>query len=168
MRNHLNRFAQRERRAHRELISGTIISDPVVIDFDGNGSGVWRARVDVGQNNFIEVPIKSQRGRNYAQLGQTVSLRRNAGGRFEVVGPGDRLAGEVEEQTYDLGTGTSTSTINIGFRFQRVPLREDLADPIGSFAYNTLTGVGPTGVIFGDGVTPLNLVRTLDAQGNPV
>lgn len=158
MRN-LKRLIRREVDSQREIIVGRVISEMQLVDFDGQGAGVFVCQVEIGSNNRLQgVPVKSQRGRNYAQLGQTVVLRRNAQGRYEIIGPGDRVSTAVEEKTYDLTTQNNVTTVDIGFTFERVPFSH----------YATLSGGAPLGVLWADGVTPFNLVRQLDAQGNPV
>ncbi len=157
----LQRVINREVRAKREYRVGTVLTDPRITDFDGNGSGVWVVDVEVGDNNFLKnVPVKaSGSGRRfYAQCGQTVLVRRNAGGRFDVTGPGDRAANPVVEKSYDLAALTEISSVNIGFTSERVAFSY----------YATLDGTAPLGVLWADGTTEFNLVRTLDADGNPV
>ena len=154
----LARLLRRERLANREVLIGTVVSEVSVRDMDGNASGVWLVKVDIGSNRLIEVPIKSTQGRNYAQLGQTVQLRRTAAGRFAVTGPGGRLTAIATETSYDLSTGSSTGSVDVGFSSEVVAFSY----------YATLDGGAGLGVLWGDGVTPFNLVRQLDAQGNPV
>lgn len=159
MRGRDQQLIRREMRTQGDRV-GTIISEMTITDFDGNGAGVFSADVEIGSNNFLKgLPVKANNGgRNYASLGQTVLIRRNAQGRYEVVGPGDRLSTAVEEVGYDLAAQTPESTIDFGFGSERVDYD----------FYATLDGTAPLGVLWADGVTPYNLVRIIDAQGNPV
>ncbi|MGH3995846.1 MAG: hypothetical protein ACRDTJ_00095 [Pseudonocardiaceae bacterium] len=159
MSSNLKKLIRREVDTQRQTLVGRVISEMRIADVDGNGSGVFVCQVEIGANRrLIDVPVKSQRGRNFAQLGQTVLLRRNAQGRYEVIGPGDRISTPVEIRTYDLATQVNTGSTDFGFSYQRVPFD----------FYQTLSVGAPLGVLWGDGVTPFGLVRQVDAQGNPV
>lgn len=108
---------RQERRAHREFLLGTVVTRPKIVQFDGVGP-MWVADVDVsGKRLFKNVPIKGigQGGRFYADIGQPVLLKRNAQGRFDVVGSADRKAGVAVVKGYDLTTGNLQSTTNAGF-----------------------------------------------------
>jgi hypothetical protein len=158
----LTKFVAREIRNQRELIVGTVVADQTLINFDGSGgagSGVFVCDVEIGSNNLLrKIPIKAAGNRFYAQRGQTVLLRRNAAGRYEVIGPGDRLSQAVQTVTYDLSTGAGGAPTATGFTFVVRPLEY----------YATLAGASPSGVIWGDGITPLGVVHILDALGNIV
>lgn len=156
----LKRLLRREIAAQQQLLVGKVISEMRIVDFDGSGAGVFVADVEIGANNFLQgLPVKyNNGGRNYASLGQTVALKRNAQGRYEIIGPGDRLSTPVEEVAYDLTTQAGGAGVSTGFGSERVAY---------SF-YATLDGTAPLGVLWADGVTPYNLVRIVDAQGNPV
>lgn len=153
------KLSRREIRNQAPVINGTVITAPHLIDFDGVGAGVWVCDVEVGANNYLkDVPVKQADSRFYAQLGQVVALRKNAQGRYEVVGPGDRASAPVVVKFYEIGNTSAISSQDIGFRFDRVAY---------SF-YAGLSGGAPLGTFWADGVTPYNLVRIVDAQGNPV
>lgn len=155
----LKDLIRREMNTQKETIVGTVLTESRIVDFDGMGSGVFVTDVEVGSNNFLsDVPIKANQNRFYAQVGQTVLLRRNAQGRYEVTAPGDRVASPVTEKGYDLSDGSEQSSQDLGFLSERVPFSH----------YATLDGTAPLGTLWNDGVTPFNLVRITDALGNPV
>jgi len=155
----LKQLSRREIRAQKDSLIGTILTAPHVVDFDGSGAGVWVVDVEIGSNQYLkDVPVKAIDNRFYAQLGQVVSLRRNAQGRYEVTGPGDRVTSPMVVKEYNIGVTSAVSSTEFGFGFDRVPYSY----------YATLDGGAPLGVIWNDGTTPYNLVRILDAQGNPV
>jgi hypothetical protein len=110
---------RREILARRETLVGTVKSDPVLIAFDGSGSGAetWVVDVDVGGSRLLrDVPVKcGERGRFYSQRGQTVALRRNALGRFDVVAQADRIIGTATVKQYDLNAGLETGSALQGF-----------------------------------------------------
>lgn len=158
-RGNLKNVVRREVDRQRETIVATVISDMSMTDFDGAGAGTWVVDVEIGSNNYLRnLPVKSNRNRFYAQRGQTVLLRRNAQGRYEVIQPGDRLAAPVERIEYDLETQVGGAAVDIGFSFEVVPYD----------FYETLDGSAPLGTLYADGVTPYNYVRVVDADGNPV
>lgn len=155
----LKKLIRREIDSQNDTKIGTVLKDMRISDFDGGGSGVWVTDVHIGGDEYLRnVPIKASHTRFYAQLGQTVALRKGAQGRWEVVGPGDREIGIMDAKTYDLSDQTQQSTANVGFSFDRVPFSH----------YATLDAGASLGVLWADGVTPFNLVRVLDGDGNPV
>ncbi len=157
----LQRLIRREARTQQETLVGRALDSPRLVDFDTNSIGVWVQDVEIGSNRPLrDVPIKAGGSGNrfFAQRGQTVLLRRSAQGRYEVIGPGDRDKGEVVETTFDLTTSASTGATNFGFTTQCFELDD----------YEALSGPSPSGVIWNDGVTPLNFCRIIDAQGTPV
>lgn len=159
MRSNLKRLIRREVGTQKETIVGTVLTTARITDFDSLGSGVFVVDVEVGSNNYLaNVPVKANKDRFYAQVGQTVLLRRNAQGRYEVTAPGDRVATPVTERGYDLTDGSQQSTQDIGFLSERVPYSH----------YATIDVAAPLGTLWNDGVTPYNLVRITDALGNPV
>ncbi len=98
---------RREFLARQEFLVGTVIGEPRPTRFDGvaPGAGVLLVcDVDIGSNNpLLNVPIKSAGDGShfYAGLTNTVLLRRNLLGRFQVVGPGDRANGFNETIEYN-------------------------------------------------------------------
>lgn len=121
----LKNLILREIRARKDFLVGTVVSSPVLRTFDASafGAETWVVRVDVGGNRILDnVPVKAVEGsRFYAQLGQSVLLRKNAQGRYDVVGPADRLATAAVAKQYDLNAGLLTATETRGFTFQREP-----------------------------------------------
>jgi hypothetical protein len=113
---------RREFLSRQELIVGTVIGQPRAIRFDGvaPGAGVaWVCDIEIGSNNpLFSVPIKggSHGGRDFANLGQTVLLRRNVNGRYMVVGPGDRAANTKKITEYDLVTQDAEPSTRFGFQ----------------------------------------------------
>ena len=113
---------RREFLARQELIVGTVIGQARAIRFDGIDPGagvVWVCDIEIGSNNpLFSVPIKggSHGGRDFANLGQTVLLRRNVAGRYMVVGPGDRAASSKKITEYDLVTRDASPPTLRGFQ----------------------------------------------------
>lgn len=112
---------RREFLARKETIVGTVIGGMRAVRFDGivPGAGVLIVcDVDVQTNRpLFNVPVKggADGGRFYAGLGQTVLLRRNLLGRFQVVGPGDRVSAPLVTIEYDLTTKVPVSTSTRSF-----------------------------------------------------
>jgi hypothetical protein len=158
-RGNLQRLVRREIKNMQENIVGTVISELRLIDFDGNSSGVWVCDVEIGSNHYLQdIPVKALSNRFHAQLGQSVLLRKNARGRYEVIGPGDRITKPLRRIGYNLATQVAGTPIDVGFTFDRVPFSY----------YQTVDLTAPLDVLWGDGVTPFGLVRIVDADGNPV
>ena len=106
--------------AREQTIVGKVVRARKLVEFDGS-SAVWVVDVDIGAEKVLKkVPVKGGSGlrRSYADEGQTVVLRRNALGRFDVVGPGDRVAGVTKTKSYDYATGTPTVKPDIWFGVQ--------------------------------------------------
>ncbi len=112
---------RREFLSRQELLVGTVVGEPRPIRFDGTapGAGVlFVCDVEIGTNNpLFNVPIKggSDGGRFFANLGQTVLLRRNLVGRWLVIGPGDRVATPMEVIEYNATTKDIAAQTTIGF-----------------------------------------------------
>jgi len=156
MKGNLHKLVRREIKNMQENIVGTVLSKLTLSDFDNQGSGVWVCDVEIGSNNYLkDVPVKALSNRFHAQLGQSVLLRKNARGRYEVIGPGDRIAKPIRRIGYNLSTQIGGTPVDIGFSFDRVAFSY-YATVTGGFSY------------WDDGVTPFNLVRIVDADGIPV
>ena len=112
---------RREFLAKKELLVGTVVGEKRPVRFDGTAPGagvVWVCDVEIGSNNpLLNVPIKggSDGGRFFAELGNVVLLRRNLLGRYQVMGPGDRCAGERSTTEYNLVTQDVAATSQRGF-----------------------------------------------------
>lgn len=115
----LKAIIRREILARHQTMVGTVVSDQSLIEFDASASGSesWVVDVDIGSNRIIrDVVIKAgTRGRFFAQRGQTVSLHRNSLGRFDIVGPADKLTGVANLNTYDINANTLTASSLTGF-----------------------------------------------------
>lgn len=156
----VKRVIRREINRQRETRIGTVISDPELSDFDGNSSGVFVAHIDIGAEDFLRnVPIKAAHTRFYAQIGQSVLLHKSAQGRWEAVGPGERVSGNLVTRRYDLSDQSQQGgDVNRHFTYEVLPWSY----------YATLDAGSPSGVIWNDGVTPLNYKRIVDGDGNPI
>ncbi len=141
---------RREFLSRKELLVGTVIGSRRPDRFDGTspGAGVmWLCDVEIGSNNpLLNVPIKSgaDGGRFYANAGQTVLLRRNLLGRFQVVGPGDRVAAQMEVIEYgavskDIVVQTQQGFTEVvdAFEFYQGPAAM-LGNPSITFTLNTI------------------------------
>ncbi|MGB5810124.1 MAG: hypothetical protein WBG86_06310 [Polyangiales bacterium] len=124
----LKRFVRREIIGREKVFVARVISDPVLIDFDESvlGAPVWVVDLDIGGNRPVKnVPIKADGsgGRFYAQLNQTVQVRRTALGRMYVVGPGDVSIASLTDQVYDLNTLQPGASTDTGFTREFEPFR---------------------------------------------
>jgi hypothetical protein len=156
----LKRLIRREVDRQKEVKIGTVLNEMHLQDFDGGGSGVWVSHVSIGSDEYLrDVPVKAQHSRFYAQIGQTVALRKSAQGRWEIVGPGDRAMGIMVSKTYTLATGALQTTENIGFYSNPVPFDY----------YATADLSAPLDVLWADTVTPFGLIQIISAKtGLPV
>lgn len=106
---------------------GTVISRKRLLLFDQTalGAPTWVVDVDVGnQRRFLaDVPVKggSNGSRFYAAVGQTVLLKSNALGRWDVIAPASESIANTNVCTYDMATRTLVSEATRGFLFARVP-----------------------------------------------
>lgn len=153
----------REIRSKEQTITGTVIRRREMKNFDqsAGGSPVWVCDVEIGSNRFLKnVPIKagSDGSRFYADLGQTVQLKRNALGRFQVIAPGDRASAVEVTKFYDPLTGAETAEELEGFSFQVVAFEY----------YEGPTSGTPGTSRWNDGTTPFPLTLLVDGNGNPV
>lgn len=156
----LKRLMRREIDARQQIKTGTVISVRRLLDVDGQNSATWVVDVDIGAGEALrDVAVKagSDGERFYAGLGMSVQLARNTAGRFDIVGPGDRITNPTVVKTYALGVSTPTDTSNVGFTIERV-------------AYEFYKGPNPpvADSLWNDGVTSFPLVRILDGDGLPV
>ena len=151
---------RRELKARTETLVGTVLSIRRLEDLDGQGTATWVVDVDVGEEETLRsVGVKAGASgeRFYAGLGMTVKLGRNTLGRFEVIGPGDRVNAIAVVKKYRLGIDAPTATANVGLRSERV-------------AYEFYKGTNPpiAPSRWNDGQTSYPLVRIVDGDGNPV
>jgi hypothetical protein len=156
----IRRMIRQEIIAREPEIVGKVLQSRSLMEFDGSsgGSPVWVVDVDIGGDKILKnVPVKGGSGmrRAYANIGQTVMLRRNALGRFDIVSPGDRVAGISKGNSYDLTTGAATAQPDQGFVVGAEPYSfyqgpEVIADPAETMQFalvgggnDTLTRSGP-------------------------
>ncbi len=111
----------REVDSRREVKIVTVIGDLRMFEMSpGDTAPVWVTDVEFGKGKPMRnVPVKAINGvRFYAQRGQTVQIKRNTFGRWQIIGPGDRLATTEITKEYDLGTGNQVGQDqNRGFSF---------------------------------------------------
>ncbi len=153
----LKTVIRREIRARRDLV-GTVFSQRELRQFNTGAAPVWVCSVNIGGNRILRnVPIKGAGSgeRFYAELGQAVLLRRNTQGRYDIVGPSDKLSAIATKKTYNIGAAAVVATTTEGFQ-------------ISQEIFDFYKGTGPPNSLWADGVTPFPLVRILDAAGNPV
>lgn len=84
---------------------------------------VWVTDVEFGESKPMRnIPIKSINGSMfYAERGQSVQVRKSTLGRWQIIGPGDRITAFKVTKTYDLTAQTVETTTTSGFTFQDVP-----------------------------------------------
>jgi hypothetical protein len=112
--------------AREQTMVGTVVRQRKLVEFDGSvgGARCWVVDVDIGAARLVkDVPVKGGSGlrRTYADVGQTVVLRRNALGRLDIVGPGDRVMGTRKIMGYDIATGASAQQPDEGYTTQIEP-----------------------------------------------
>lgn len=118
---------RREILARDLTLIGTVVGAKRPAQFDGTAptSGVmWVVNVDIGSNRVLfSVPVKAGANgdRFYADLGQTVQLRKNQLGRWQVIGPGDRAAALGNVTTWNPVTQDEISSLPQGFQQVRDP-----------------------------------------------
>ena len=119
----LQRLIQREFTSKEAIRIVTVIGDKRLIQMNQSLTApMWVTDVEFGGGRPVgNVPIKSINGSMfYAQRGQTVQVRKSVLGRWQIVGPGDRVAAVQVTKEYDLTTGTQVGgDINTGFSFIR-------------------------------------------------
>lgn len=157
----IKRLMRREIAARSETKVGTVLSIRRLEDVDGQGSATWVVDVDVGAGEVlrsVNVKAGADGERFYAGLGQTVKLARNTMGRFDVIGPGDRVNSVASVKTYQLGIDVPTASANVGLSIERVAFE----------FYKGPTPGTPGTSLWNDGQTSFPLVRIIDGDGNPV
>lgn len=154
------RSIRREMRQHVEDIQGRVLSAPQLVQFNtGALEETWVCDVDIGATRVLsDVPIKLNGGKDrlYAQLGAAVTLRRMVGGRYQIIGPAERVTSPRKVVLLDEDSETTSEGVPQGFTFRREPFEYFKADSV------------PGNSLWGDGVTPFVVVTLLDGNGNPV
>lgn len=110
------RLAREEIRARRDRV-GKVLSTRRILDFS-TSTPVWVVNVDVGGERVLrDVPVKAFGAlqRTYAVPGQSVNLKRNTQGRYDVVGPADAVVGTTVAMDVDLDTQTGSPGTDFGF-----------------------------------------------------
>lgn len=151
----LKPFVRREIKARQDRV-GTVMGDMTLREYNAGAAPVWVCDVDIGSNRLLrDVPIKANASgsRFYAQRGQSVLLRRNTQGRYDIVGAADRLSAPGNVKTYILGTATPVSDTPQGF--------VTIVDPF-EF-YEGPTSGTPGTSLWNDGSTPFPSVRVVSA-----
>jgi len=109
----------------RESRRGTVLTEPKLLNYDTAAIDrtVYVVDVDIGGNKPVRnVPVQSSSGlggRAYARQGKGVEIRRNAGGRWLVVGASDRIKNTATVQLLDETTELATSGPSEGVTFGR-------------------------------------------------
>lgn len=122
MSNPTQQLVQRDARARQEVRRGTVLTDPRRFNYDPStlSSNLYVVDVDIGGRRPLRnVPVKSSSGlggRAYALPGKAVEVQRNAGGRWIVIGPADRVATVGAVTLYDEAAGTTSVGVPYGFR----------------------------------------------------
>ena len=84
---------------------------------------MWVADIDIGAERILRnVPLKggSDGTIRYAARGQTVALSRNSIGRWDVIGPGDKVIGITGVVDINIATGADNGTgVDFGFSFSK-------------------------------------------------
>lgn len=150
----VRQLIKREIQSSREYIVGQVLTQPEISLYTPL-STMWVCDVTIGDDlrRLEKVPIKAliNGDRGYARAGQTVLLRKNTAGRYDIIGPADRVTGKVVKKTYTIDLPTETSSANLGFATRREP-----------FEYYGINAA------WNDGVTPFPLVTITDPDGNPI
>lgn len=165
-------FVRREIIARERDFVALVISQPRLIDFDQtvDGAPIWSCDLDIGGNRVVKnVPIKPNGAgsRFYAQLNQTVLVRRTALGRLFVISPGDRVLGPRNTTSYSLETGDQVTAGTESFTREFFPFEFYMGptamkgNPVVTFAQtggnDTITRA--TGDWAADGFVVTNTVR---------
>jgi hypothetical protein len=158
----LKQLIKRELKFRQEHIVGTVLNDLKILQFDQSGTGapVWVASIDIGSNRVLQdvIVLAGVDGtRRYAKVGRSVILRQNTMGRYDVVGPADRIGSLANVKTYTVGVAAPVTTGGTGFQYFRVPFiwYANLPNPPNAGRWN-------------DGVSPFPFTQIQDADGNPI
>jgi hypothetical protein len=157
----LKQLIKRETDFRREFLTGTVLTPLRALQFDqtGGGSPVWVASIEIGSNRpLIDVVVLASNDgtRRYAKVGKTVMLRMNTMGRYDAIGPADRVASTASVKTYNVGIATAVTAADFGYTFERVP-----------FEWYANSG-NPGESRWNDTFSTFPLTRVVDADGNPV
>lgn len=157
----LKQLITREIKAAKEQLRGRIMSDPVQKNFNvvGMESLTWVCDVDVGGDRILrDVPVKinGPKARFYSRRDSPVFLEKDAQGRWQILGPADRIRRQGNICLLDEDDGIVTPSGNIGFELVVRP-----------FEFYEGTGI-PGGGLWNDGVNGFPKLSILDQDGNEV
>lgn len=156
LKNLINREVDRK----QERIRATVLTEPELKNFDFIGAQfpTWVANVDIGADQVIrDVPIKidGPKARFYARVGSPVWLQKDAQGRYQIVGPADRVKTQAGVTEINEDTGVATSVGNQGVTSTRE-------------VYDFYKGGGVGSSFWNDGVHGYPAVTVRDADGNEI
>lgn len=159
-----SRFVRREIRAASDRMRGTVVSQPTQKFFRPTQSAAytWVVDVDVGNTGEVllrDVPVKISAGtRFYARLGNAVFLERDARGRWQVIGPADRVQAQGNVTELDESDDSSTAAGQQGFTIVRPPFE----------FYEGDQAQAPGTSLWNNGVDAFPKVRILNGAGQEV
>lgn len=118
------RLIAREVAAAGDKLRGVVVSDPEQKLFRPaqTDAFTWIVNVDIGGNRLLrDVPVKvyGQKARSYAKLNQPVFLERDARGRYQVIGPSDRVPRQGNVTLLDEDDRTTSSGGLVGYTVTR-------------------------------------------------
>lgn len=160
----LKQLITREIKSVKEQIRGRMMTDPVQKEFDvvGMSELTWVADVDVGDDDQLlrDVPIKinGPKARFYARRDSPVFLEKNEQGRYQIIGPADRIRQQGSLCILDEDTEITTPSGDIGFT---------LVTQAFEF-YQGPTPPTPGTSFWNDGVHGFPEITKLDSDGNEV
>lgn len=157
----LKALITREVNAAGQQIRGRVMSDPVQKNFEviGMSQFTWVVDVDIGSDRLLrDVPVKinGPKARFYARVNQPVFLQKDAQGRYQVIGPADRVKQQGRICFLDEDDGLVSPTVPLGFDLIVQP-----------FEFYEGTGV-PGGGLWNDGVHGFPEITKVDQDGNEV
>ncbi len=171
----VKRLISREIRAVKQTLRGRVISEPKQVSIDPGGSLYysWVVDVDCGGDQILRdvlVKLSGGKGRFYAKPGSPVFLEKDAQGRYQIVGPGDRSPSQSNLLLLDESAGTVSDAGSLGFSYIKRPFiyykgttPESFYDPAADVnvilwlrGYDRLTG------------RPVNITTATDADGAAV
>lgn len=171
---------RREITARQEFVA-RVLTNPRLINSDdaGGTDPQWVVDLDIGSSRSVKkVQIKASGSGSYfyAQLNQTVLVRKTAFGRLLVIGPGD-LSRSTETVTfYDLDTQLQTGQEFVGFTrvfapfefYQGTKAMKGTPDLTFAATGNTITrATGDwTTAIGGDGFSAADTIRVSRSSSN--
>lgn len=157
----LKNLIRREVNFRKDFIIGTVLTDKRMFQFDQSvgGAPVFVTSVEIGSSRpLIDVIIlaAADGSRRYADAGKTVMLSKNTMGRYDIIGPADRVAGEAVVKTYNMGSAAEVTSEGFGYSAFRVPFEW--------YGYGWATNDAK----WADGDHPFRHVEIQDADGNPI